>query len=43
MRDFSIKGNNTYKYESNSLTTNSNFHIKEKQNYIEKLTKINKN
>ena len=40
MRDFSIKGNNRYKYESNSLTTNSNFYIKEKQNNIKKLAKI---
>jgi hypothetical protein len=40
MRDFSIKGNNRYKYESNSLTTNNNFHIKEKQNNIKKLAKI---
>ena len=40
MRDFSIKRDNRNKYESNSLTTNSNFNTKEKQNNIKKLTKI---
>ena len=40
MRNFSIKRDNRNKYESNSLTTNDNFHVKEKQNNIKKLTKI---
>ena len=40
MRDFLIKGNNRNKYESTSITTDSNFNTKEKQNNIKKLTKI---
>ena len=40
MRDFSFNRDNRNKYESNTTTTNSDFIIKEKQNNIEKLTKI---
>ena len=40
MRDFSLNRDNRNKYESNTTTTNSDFIIKEKQNNIEKLTKI---